>query len=1018
MAVKIAQYDNRLTPSTNGIQAQASGVQVSDAIGAGLQNLGNAGMGAAITAQQVENWQIKKQDEIDTANQMTAAHSALIGLTEGINQHMADASSSAQPGAFGFTKGVQDTLNEKAAPILEGDWKPKVKQWLQQNIDTLHGSVTNNAMQFEAKAGVDFRLGGVDKALDKWAQTAAQDDKAYPDLKASIDTMIDHSALGPELSRKVKDQAKDKLVMATWDGLMKRDPKAAAEFLKGAYQEDTGNGQLNVQDLQVDPAKQDTSKWDKRPDGSAKGNGFLGVLQRPDGGVSTEISVGVNINGHDMDVPTLVPTLTRAEVKTLLTVKSAKDIPDSIVQKAVDFAKTRIAAGKSVFAGPDESPAYKAPTAPVADLPTDPSLPAGLRNNNPGNIKYVGQAGAIGPSKNLDQGDPQAVYATKHDGLVAMFNLALKKYDGGKITAAAIIASNGGWTPGNMSAAGNIAKTHGTALEADLNLKDPQSLARFGRALITQEQGKANKTISDEELISAAKAALAGEKPSGQRNAIPASYNDTTNAPQVAVTAPGMQHVNQLLNDTPIEKIPSLISQATQEQTRQMAAYRVQFATQEADQLTMMANGIHPDKPLTLEGYTQAYGDEEGLARFQNYQKAQVLGDDIASVKTMPLAQQQALLESRKPDPNLPGYALSNERYATLAKAVDSVNTARNNDPVQYAIDNHIGGGSALNWNDTKTLAASLTQRVALASVMTKDYGVAPTLLTKAESTNLLAGFAKMTDSQKVGFLATINQGVKDPAAYRAIMQQIAPDSPVTALVGRLVGLDKPATFTESHMFGADTVRASYDPKVVALTIMKGERILNPNKGDKAQDGNATPLVMPKEADFKTAFDEQVGASFANQEKQMNVAYQAVKDYYAAKSSDVSDFNQTAVDTKRMKEAIEAVTGGVTDVNGKGSVRRPWGMSESNFVDNAKLYFDTKMQQLKLPYNFNNYGLENFGDGYLVRAGTGYLLDTKGQPISISFGEDVSNATPLPAAPLPNTTEKIAKPTTTRPRTK
>ena len=1008
MAVKIAQYDNRLTPSTNGIQAQASGVQVSDAIGAGLQNLGNAGMGAAITMQQVENWQIKKQDEIDTANQMTAAHSALIGLTEGINQHMTDASSSAEPGAFGFTKGVQDTLNEKAAPILEGDWKPKVKQWLQQNIDTLHGSVTNNAMQFEAKAGVDFRLGGVDKALDKWAQTAAQDDKAYPDLKASIDTMIDHSALGPELSRKVKDQAKDKLVMATWDGLMKRDPKAAAEFLKGAYQEDTGNGQLNVQDLQVDPAKQDTSKWDKRPDGSAKGNGFLGLLQRPDGKVSSEISVGVTINGQQMDIPTLVPTLTRAEVKTLLTVKSAKDIPDSIIAKAADFAKARIAAGKSVFAGPDESPAYKAPSAGAAGNPgsfdtvmshvfkMEGGYNADDGNGYPVNFGINGKFHPNVDIKSLTKEQAAGIYKREY----------WDKIGGDKLAPGVAMMVMDAAVNQGVGYAQNLLKESGgdVAKMAEMRRADYEALAQNNpskRKYLNNWLTRLDKT-----------AAAAGS------DATFSTPSETINIESVGVTAPGMQHVNQLLNDTPIEKIPSLISQATQEQTRQMAAYRVQFATQEADQLTMMANGIHPDKPLTLEGYTQAYGDEEGLARFQNYQKAQVLGDDIASVKTMPLAQQQALLESRKPDPNLPGYALSNERYATLAKAVDSVNTARNNDPVQYAIDNHIGGGSALNWNDTKTLAASLTQRVALASVMTKDYGVAPTLLTKAESTNLLAGFAKMTDSQKVGFLSTINQGVKDPAAYRAIMQQIAPDSPVTALVGRLVGLDKPATFTESHMFGADTVRASYDPKVVALTIMKGERILNPNKGDKAQDGNATPLVMPKEADFKTAFDEQVGASFANQEKQMNVAYQAVKDYYAAKSSDVSDFNQTAVDTKRMKEAIEAVTGGVTDVNGKGSVRRPWGMSESNFVDNAKLYFDTKMQQLKLPYNFSNYGLENFGDGYLVRAGTGYLLDTKGQPISLSFGDEVSNATPLPAAPLPNTTEKIAKPTTTRPRTK
>lgn len=1011
MAVKIAQYDNRLAPSSNGIQAQASGVQVSDAIGAGLQNLGNAGMNAGVTMQQVENWQVKKQDEIDTANQMTAAHGALIGLTEGINQHMTDASSTAEPGAFGFTKGIQDTLNEKAAPILDAQWKPKVREWLQQNIDTLHGSVTSNALQFEAKAGVDFRLGGVDKALTTWTQTAAQNDKAYPDLKASIDTMIDHSALGPELTRKVKDAAQDKLVMATWDGLMKRDPKAAAEFLKGAYTSEDGNGQLNVQDLQVDPATQDTSKWDKRTDGTDKGNGFLGLLKRPDGGVSSEISVGVTINGKEMDIPTMVPTLTRSEVKTLLTVKTADEIPETIIRKAADFAKARIASGKSVFAGPDESPAYKAPAAATA------STVGGTGSFN----TVMGHVFTMEGGYNADDGNGHPVNFGINGG--AHPNVDIKSLT--KEQAAGIYKREY-WDP-----IGGDKLPAGTALMA-MDAAVNQGVG-YAKKLLAESGGDVAKMA---ELRKADYQDLAARKPEKAKylagwlarvdKTAAAAGSDATfstpsediNLARVGVSAPGMTHVNQLLSDTPVDKIPSLIAQATQEQTRQQATFRVGFATQEADQLSMMANGIHPDKPLTLDGYTQAYGEEEGLARFQNYQKVQVLGDDIAAVKTMPLAQQQELLDKRKPDPALPGYSLANDRYASLAKAVDTVNTARNSDPVQYAIDNKIGGGAPLNWNDTKTLASSLTQRVALARVMTKDYGVAPTLLTKAESTNLLAGFAKMTDSQKVGFLSTINEGVKDPAAYRAIMQQIAPDSPVTALVGRLVGLDKPATFTDSHIFGKDTVRASYDPKVVALTIMKGERILNPNKGDKAQDGNATPLVMPKEADFKSSFDEQVGASFANQEKQMNTAYQAVKDYYAAKSSDVADFNQTGVDGKRMKEAIEAVTGGVTDINGKGSVRRPWGMSESSFVDSAKQNFDTKMQQLKLPYNFSNYGFENYGDGYLVRAGTGYLLDSKGQPISISIGDNGSNATPLPAAPLPNTTASPAKPTTTRPRTK
>jgi len=95
--------------------------------------------------------------------------------------------------------------------------------------------------------------------------------------------------------------------------------------------------------------------WDTRADGSPKGTGYLGVLARPDGRVSNEINIGVNLNGKAIEIPTLVPTLTPQEVNYLLTMDVSKgQIPDAIVQKAVDFARQRMKAGKPVFAQPGE----------------------------------------------------------------------------------------------------------------------------------------------------------------------------------------------------------------------------------------------------------------------------------------------------------------------------------------------------------------------------------------------------------------------------------------------------------------------------------------------------------------------------------------------------------------------------------------------------------------------------------------------------------------------------------------
>lgn len=87
-----------------------------------------------------------------------------------------------------------------------------------------------------------------------------------------------------------------------------------------------------------------------RADGTAKGDGFLGRLKRPDGKVSTEISIGVNIDGKETQIPTLVPTLSQEEVATLLTIKEGESIPEAIIEKAVAHARQRMSEGKSVFA--------------------------------------------------------------------------------------------------------------------------------------------------------------------------------------------------------------------------------------------------------------------------------------------------------------------------------------------------------------------------------------------------------------------------------------------------------------------------------------------------------------------------------------------------------------------------------------------------------------------------------------------------------------------------------------------
>lgn len=90
-------------------------------------------------------------------------------------------------------------------------------------------------------------------------------------------------------------------------------------------------------------------KYGKRPDGTNKGSGFLGELKMRDGSnsVATEMSIGVDIDGKEMLVPMIVPTLSEQELNHLLS--GGKPTPE-IVGKAARHAAERVSAGKSPFA--------------------------------------------------------------------------------------------------------------------------------------------------------------------------------------------------------------------------------------------------------------------------------------------------------------------------------------------------------------------------------------------------------------------------------------------------------------------------------------------------------------------------------------------------------------------------------------------------------------------------------------------------------------------------------------------
>lgn len=89
--------------------------------------------------------------------------------------------------------------------------------------------------------------------------------------------------------------------------------------------------------------------YGKRVDGTEKGSGYLGELKMTDGSgrVITELGVGVNIDGKEIEIPAVVPTLSKQELAHIL---SGGSPTPEIIQKAADHARKRLAGGLSPFA--------------------------------------------------------------------------------------------------------------------------------------------------------------------------------------------------------------------------------------------------------------------------------------------------------------------------------------------------------------------------------------------------------------------------------------------------------------------------------------------------------------------------------------------------------------------------------------------------------------------------------------------------------------------------------------------
>ncbi len=123
----------------------------------------------------------------------------------------------------------------------------------------------------------------------------------------------------------------------------------------------------------------------------------------------------------------------------------------------------------------------------------------GVRNNNPGNLNYVGQTGAT------KEGGPNgrfAVFETMQQGIAALYKQLQLYFSRGKDTIREIINT---YAPSSENDTGAyisaIAKKLGKGADEILNSSDTETIFNLMRGIIDHENGQSGKYISDTNIL-------------------------------------------------------------------------------------------------------------------------------------------------------------------------------------------------------------------------------------------------------------------------------------------------------------------------------------------------------------------------------------------------------------------------------------------------------------------------------------------------------------------------------------
>lgn len=109
-----------------------------------------------------------------------------------------------------------------------------------------------------------------------------------------------------------------------------------------------------------------------------------------------------------------------------------------------------------------------------------------------------------------------------------------------------------------------------------------------------------------------------------------------------------------------------------------------EITAQLEDDTARLASGLPPTGTWSRDEVIEAFGPEKGPAAWQKVERQLAFAETMGRVAGATPDEQAALLDAARPDPDADGFALAQERFETLQKAIAADTEQRRKDPAAY----------------------------------------------------------------------------------------------------------------------------------------------------------------------------------------------------------------------------------------------------------------------------------------------------------------------------------------------